>query len=358
MNIKRGVAEEFIWLLEQCRLGRLWLLVEYASLAGRSERLLEEALYLLRRGLDVALALPLDPAHPELPAVPARRVEYRDMSLTEMDLAAVLALKPQVAVMADLGHSNPPGSGHPNRWQEAQVMLAAGISVLATVNLTDLEGALEPGLALAGRDSRRGVPESFWRAADQLEADELPVAVAARLLAESPEEGSFRSGPPDSERLERLRRCAIDLAKSAGDLAPAGGARAACGGRVMVCLASLSPRGRSLLERGRELARRLETDWFVVQVRPPGEEAPSPDSSLMGLAASQGAELAQIMDRDPVAALMDFARAHGVGHIILGRSLRPWWRQVFGRSPMLRLVQEAAGFDLHIVETEDLEGRS
>lgn len=199
MNLKRSAAEEFIWLLEQCRLGRLWLLVEYASLAGRSGRLLDEAHY--------------------------------------------------------------------------------------------------------------------------------------------------------------LRRCALELAKAAGDPVAEGGGRVAPGERVMVCLASLSPRGRSLLECGRELARRLGTGWFVVHVRPPGEDAPSLHSSLMGLAASQGAELAQIAGRDPVAVLMDFARAHGVGHIILGRSLRPWWRQVFGRSPMLRMVQEAAGFDLYIVETADLEGR-
>jgi two-component system sensor histidine kinase KdpD len=54
-----------------------------------------------------------------------------------------------------------------------------------------------------------------------------------------------------------------------------------------------------------------------------------------------------------VAALVDFARAHGVGHIVLGRTLRPWWRQALGVSPMLRLVREAAGFDLHIVEAAD-----
>ncbi len=353
MVFKRGPAEEFIWLLEQCRLGRLWLLVEYAPLAARGERLLEDAQYLLKRGLDVVLALPQNQAGPEAPAVAARRVEYLGMSLAEVDLAAVLARKPQVAVVTDLGHPNPPGSAHPKRWQDAAAMLAAGISVLATVNLTDLEGALAPDAA----DPRHMVPESFWRAADQLEADDLPVAEALRFLAEAPLAGGPRGLPPDAPGLERLRSCALELARGAKEPSAEGGARPASGGRVMVCLASLSPRGRSLLARGRDLARRLDTGWFVVQVRPPGEEAQGLEGSLMDQALSLGAEPAQITGRDPVAALIDFARAHGVGHIILGRSLQPWWRQVFGRSPMLRLVQEAAGFDLHIVEADDSEGR-
>src|SRR5262249_52342437 len=133
-------------------------------------------------------------------------------------------------------------------------------------------------------------------------------------------------------------------------------------GRVMVCMSSYPPYAATLLRRGSRTAGRLNTDWFVVYVETP-EEAPNRiDAEAqrhlldnIERARELGAEVVRLRASDPVTAIIDFARSHGVGTIILGRSHQPWWRQLLGRSVPLRLVKEAEGVDLHIVSLQEAE---
>jgi len=133
-------------------------------------------------------------------------------------------------------------------------------------------------------------------------------------------------------------------------------------GRVMVCMSSYPPHATALLRRGSRTAGRLNTDWFVVYVETPKEAADRIDAEAqrhllanIDLARELGAEVVRIKGTDPVHTILDFARSHGVGDIIIGRSHQPWWRQLLGRSVPLRLVREANGIDLHIVSMQDRE---
>ena len=128
----------------------------------------------------------------------------------------------------------------------------------------------------------------------------------------------------------------------------------------MVCLSSSSPRAAALLRKGSRLAGRLNTDWFVVFVETPDEAPDRIDAEAQRhlhdqhrAGARAGGRGGAAAARDPVHAILDFARSHSVGHIVVGRSQQPCWRQVLGRSIPLRLVREAAGFDLHIVSLEE-----
>jgi two-component system sensor histidine kinase KdpD len=110
------------------------------------------------------------------------------------------------------------------------------------------------------------------------------------------------------------------------------------------------------------MAGRLNTHWFVVHVETPGESPVHIDSEaqrhlLENIQKAQelGAEVVRLKSSDPVTALLDFARSHGVGHIIIGRSQLPWWRKALGRSLAYRLIEEAAGFDVHVVSFEEEE---
>jgi two-component system, OmpR family, sensor histidine kinase KdpD len=137
-------------------------------------------------------------------------------------------------------------------------------------------------------------------------------------------------------------------------------------GRVMVCMSSYPPHAAVLLSRGSRMAGRLNNDWFVVYVETPGEAPDRIDAEAqrhllanIERARELGAEVVRLHARDPVPAIIDFARSHGVGHIIIGRSHQPGWRQLLGRSVPLRLVREASGFDLHIVSlSEEEEARA
>jgi two-component system, OmpR family, sensor histidine kinase KdpD len=113
------------------------------------------------------------------------------------------------------------------------------------------------------------------------------------------------------------------------------------------------------------MAGRLNTDWFVVYVETPGESPVRIDSEAqrhllanIERARELGAEFVRLKGADPVAAIIDFGRSHGVGDIVIGRSHQPWWRHLMGRSVPQRLAREATGFDLHIVSLEDRETRN
>jgi two-component system sensor histidine kinase KdpD len=141
--------------------------------------------------------------------------------------------------------------------------------------------------------------------------------------------------------------------------------RAAASERVMVCLPSRPPpHGAMLLRQGSRLAGRLNTDWFVVHVETKQEAGHRIDAALQRYlmedeqrARDLGAEVVRLRSEKPVEALLDFARAHGVRHIVVGRSHKPWWRHVLGQSPVSKLVTQANGFDLHIVSLEEREVR-
>ena len=112
------------------------------------------------------------------------------------------------------------------------------------------------------------------------------------------------------------------------------------------------------------MAGRLATNWFVVYVETPHEAPERIDAEVqrhlhanIQAARELGAEVFTLKGHDPVDTLLDFARSHGVGQIIIGHSRQPWWKQLLGRSVPLRLVKEAVGFDLHIVSFTDEEGR-
>ena len=111
------------------------------------------------------------------------------------------------------------------------------------------------------------------------------------------------------------------------------------------------------------MAGRFNTDWFVVFVETPNESPNAIDAeaqrhlmSNIEKAKELGAETVRLKSGDPVQAILEFAGSHNIGHIVVGRSGQPWWRQMFGRSIPLRLVREATQFDLHIVSTEDEVG--
>jgi two-component system sensor histidine kinase KdpD len=138
------------------------------------------------------------------------------------------------------------------------------------------------------------------------------------------------------------------------------GAHAATRSRVMVCVSSGYPRTPMLVRRGSRMAGRFNTDWFVVFVETPSEAPNEIDAELqrhlfanIERAKELGAETVRLKGTDPVAAILEFARSHNIGHIVVGRSQRPWWKQIFGRSIPLRLVREAPQFDLHIISLED-----
>jgi two-component system, OmpR family, sensor histidine kinase KdpD len=383
MTTRRPRAEDFLELVERGRRGRLKLYIGFAAGVGKTFRMLEEAHALEARGVDVVLGFIETHGREEtealvagLEVVPRQRVTYRDVTVEEMDLDAVLARKPQVAIVDELAHTNLPVCRNRKRYQDVQELLAAGINVIGAFNVQHLESLNDLVERNTGVTVRETLPDSFLKNADQV----VNLDLSVEDLHERLKAGKIYAPDKVSHALERfftgdnlstLRELALREVAESLDRATAGRQSRAgeeppqkggAWGRVLVALSSHPPRAATLLRRGSRMAGRLNTDWFVVYVETPREaphliDAEAQRHLLTNIekAKELGAEVVRLRATDPVAALLDFARSHGVGHIIIGRSNQAKWRQRLGMTADARLLREGDGFDIHVVSFESHE---
>jgi two-component system sensor histidine kinase KdpD len=380
----RQRPEDFLELLDRAKRGRLKVFIGSAAGVGKTYQMLEEAHALKRRGVDVVLAFVETHGREEtaalidgLEVIPRKQIQYKGVIVEEMDLDSVLTRKPQVAIVDELAHTNAPICKNKKRYQDVLDLLEAGINIICAFNVQHLESLNDLVKQATRVVVRELVPDSILRRADQV----VDIDLAVEDLIDRLRAGKIYA--PDKvpralenffqpEKLAVLREIAlrevaenVDRTVSSNVAADDAARKAAASERVMVCLPTRPPpHGVLLLRQGSRLAGRLNTDWFVVHVETKSEAGHRIDATLQRYllddeqrARDLGAEVVRLRSEKPVEALLEFARDHGVRHIVVGRSHKPWWRRMLGQSPVFKLVTEAAGFDLHIVSLEDREAK-
>ena len=381
----RSRADDFLELVERGKRGRLKLYIGFAAGVGKTYRMLEEAHALGRRGVDIVVGLVETHGRAETAAlleglelVPRRQIEYRGVIVEEMSLNNILKRKPAVVIVDEIAHTNVPGSHNRKRYQDVLELLDAGINVIGAFNVQHLESLKDIVERVTGVAIRETVPDSFLKQADQvvnldLSVEDLQERLRAGKIYGADKVGwalehFFKDANLGHLRELALREVAESVERSSARRPPAGNEtpgqeHIGHSTRVMVCLSSASPRGATLVRKGSRLAGRLSSDWFVVFVETPQEAPDRIDAEAQrhlmtntDLARELGAEVVRLRSTTPVDAILEFARSHGVGHIVVGRSHQPGWRQ-FLRPPIpVRLVQEANGLDVHVVSTEEETG--
>jgi two-component system sensor histidine kinase KdpD len=366
--------EDFLELVERSKRGRLKVYIGFAAGVGKTYRMLQDAQALKARGGDVAIGLVETHGRAETAAlligleqIPLRTVEYRGVTVQELDLDRVLARHPEVVLVDEIAHTNAPGSKNRRRYQDVLDMLAAGINVLSAFNVQHLESLNDLIQRNTGVLVRETVPDVFLKQADQVVTVDLAVEdllerltsgrIYPRDRIDTALTNFFRPENLSTLRELALREVAGNLDRTTSRPGPEETERKPSPSqRVMVCMASSSPRATELLRRGSRMAGRNNTDWFVVYVQTPWEaphliDAESQRHLLANIAMARelGAEVVRIEGQDPAMALIDFARHHGVAHVVIGRSTAPWWRRVTGLSVMSRMVRMATDLDLHIL---------
>ncbi|HME70676.1 MAG TPA: histidine kinase, partial [Myxococcota bacterium] len=346
--MSRPRAEDFLELVERLRRGRLKLYIGFAAGVGKTYRMLEEAHALGKRGVDVVVGFVETHGRADtaalvhgLEVVPRRVLAYRGMNVEEMDLDAIVARRPEIAIVDEIAHTNIPGSRHAKRYEDVDALLDAGINVIGAVNIQHLESLNDLVKEATGVEIRETVPDTFLEQADQVVNLDLAVEdLLERLRAGkiyAPEKATRAlENFFQKDKLTTLRELALrEVAESLGRAALANGREEAGeettprqgSERVMVCISSRSPRAATLLRRGSRLAGRLNTDWYVVYVEAPDEAPDRIDSSTQRVlhaniqkATELGAEVVQLRGDDVVTTLLDFARSHAVAHVLIGRT--------------------------------------
>ena len=356
MPIERPSPEDFLELVERTHHGRLKIYLGYAAGVGKTYQMLREAHQLQTRGVDVVLGYIEPHGRTEtarliegLELIPRKQIEYRGIIIEEMDLEAVLARKPQVAIVDEVAHTNAPGSKNHRRYQDILDIIEAGINVICAFNIQHLESLNDLVEHVTGVAVRETVPDTFLRRADQIITLDLAIEDlldrlrAGKIYADDKIHWALEHFFRD-ENLATLRELVLREVAESLDRKTAAKiqehrtvATQPSGGRVMVCTTSYSPRAAMMLRRGSRMAGRLNTHWFLVYVETPEEaphlidaEAQRRLADTMELARELGAEVVRLKAKDPVAAILDFARSHGVGHILIGRSRQPWVEAVSG----------------------------
>jgi len=366
--------ESFLRLIHRSRRGRLKVYLGYGPGVGKTYQMLVEGQRLRAQGVDVVVGFVETHGRADtaslllgLEVLPQREVVYRGVRLGEMDLAGVLARRPEVVLVDELAHTNVPGSANAKRYQDVQEILAAGIHVLTTVNVQHLESLYDTVERLIGVKVKERVPDWVVAEADQIVNVDLATEDLQHRLEEgkvySPERAAqalksfFRRG-----NLEQLRELALREAASVlerrGRLAAAGatgdsGVQAP--DQVAVCIASRGPDAEALLRYASRLAGRLDRTWYALHVETPDEAPERLDDATrralaetLDLARRLGAMVFTFKGEDVVDTILRFAREYRVGNLVIGRPrpgmLRtPVWRRL-GRS--LGLVRPASGVPL------------
>jgi two-component system, OmpR family, sensor histidine kinase KdpD len=357
--------------------GQLRVYLGAAPGVGKTYKMLEEGHRRRDRGTDVVIGYVETHGRPltealvgGLETVPRRTINYRGTSFTEMDIDAVLARHPEVALVDELAHTNVPGSRNAKRWQDIQELLDAGITVITNLNIQHLESLNDVVQQITGVPQRETVPDEIVRRADQIElVDMTPEALRRRMAHGNiykPEKidaalgNYFRVG-----NLTALRELALlwvadkvdeqlDRYRAEHHIQHTWEARE----RVVVALTG-GPEGDTLIRRAARIAARTKgADLLAVHVsRNDGLAGGSNPANLARqrvLVESLGGTYHQVVGTDVPTALLDFARGVNATQLVLGASRRGRLAQIFAPGVGVTTTADSGTIDVHLVSHEEV----
>ncbi len=308
----------------------------------------------------------------DLEVLPRARLTYRGTEAEEMDLAAVLARRPEVALVDELAHTNVPGSGNAKRWQDVQALLDAGIDVISTVNIQHLESLNDVVEAITGIRQQETIPDEVVRSAQQVELVDMTAEALRRRLAhgnvyaadkvDAALANYFRLG-----NLSALRELAllwvadrVDEAlatyRAQHDIATPWETRE----RVLVAITG-SYDNAHIIRRAARMAQRTHAELLGVHVAPADGRRPGGDSQLAQhrqLLADVGGTYHELVSAAPASTLAGFARSANVSQLVVGSSKRSRWEEALRGSFVNDVIRGSGGIDVHVISPRSTtEGR-
>ncbi len=351
---------------------RLKIFMGAAPGVGKTFAMLQAAGERKRDGVDVVVGVVETHGRAEtqsllegLEVVPRRHLEYRGTTLAEMDLDAILARRPQLVLVDELAHTNAPGSRHPKRYSDVEELLDAGIEVYTTVNIQHLESLNDVVAQITGVRVRETVPDGIFERADEVRLIDLPPEELRQRLRE----GKVYVPPQAARAIENffspgnlaaLRELALrHTAERVDDDVRAYMQEHAVPGiwavreRLMVCIHE-GPLGERLVRAARRAAARRRSEWLAVFVETPGfarrlESERAGVAATLRLAEQLGGESVSIPGPDVATEIVRYARQRNVTEIVLGKSLRPWWRELMRPSPIARVIRHSGDIAVHVL---------
>ncbi|SNS46675.1 two-component system, OmpR family, sensor histidine kinase KdpD [Tardiphaga sp. OK246] len=364
---------------EEDAAGRLKIFVGAAPGVGKTYEMLQSAHARRKAGVDVVVGVVETHGRAEtealltgLEVIPRRRIDHKGQVLEEMDLDALIARRPQIALVDELAHTNAPGSRHPKRYLDVAELLAAGIDVYTAVNIQHIESLNDVVAQITHVRVRETVPDSVFDRADAIELIDLtPDDLIQRLKegkvyvpkqAERALEHYFSPGNLTALRELALRRTAdrVDEQLLTHMQANAIAGPWAAGERILACI-SEDPRSAGLVRYTKRLADRLHAPWTAVSIETRRslqltEEQRDRLADTLRLAEALGAEALTIpgAGRRIADDLLGYAHANNVTQIVIGKASRSWWFELVRGSVVHDLVRRSGNISVHVIAGDAL----
>ena len=326
------------------RRGQLKIFLGYASGVGKSFRLLDEARRRRQRGEDVVVAATQPDSPDDVVAVLTQLESIPTLNVggvPVIDVPAVLARRPKVAVVDGLAYDNPPGSRRGHRYEDVEELLENGVSVLTSINLEYIAEQQAFVQSVTQAVKRETVPQSFIDRADEVVVVDAPpepeadVDTHARALLRQ-RALLLMADVVDRQLEDYLKLNAVPFTWGTQE-------------RILVCM---TPRANAakMLASGRRNVDRFHGELFAIYVM---QDNLTSDDQLalernITLARAQHAHVETLRGADPIKTILEYARSHGITQIFVGHHLKRTWRSRLGGTPLDRLIRDAEGIDVRV----------
>ncbi len=357
---------------EEASRGKLKIFLGYVAGVGKTYAMLEAAHQRKAQGLDVVVGYIETHKRAEteelvagLEVLPRKQVEYHNVTLPEMDVDSVLSRRPQLVLVDEFAHTNAPGSRHPKRFQDVEEILDAGIDVYTTLNIQHLESLNDIVAQVTGIVVHETIPDRVIDEASEIEVIDLPPDELLVRLQEGkvyiPEQASraidkfFRKGNLTALREMSLRRAAErvdDQMRSYMRTRAISGPWAASE-RLLVCI-SPSPLAEKLVRTTRRLADELNAEWVALYVEIASKPENNPANRerigrTLQLAEELGAKSITRAGRSIHEVVLTYARRHNITKVVIGKPLKPRWREIITGSVVDQLIYASGDIDVYVI---------
>lgn len=371
MEETRKSAEEFLNLIKRSRRGKFKIYIGMSAGVGKTFRMLQEAHSLLRNGIDVKIGYIETHARSEthellkgLPVIPRRTLFYKGKELEELDVQAVINLRPEVVIIDELAHSNIQGSKNPKRWQDVLEILDAGINVISAVNIQHIESLNEEVKAITGVEVSERIPDKVLALADEvvnidLTADELIVRLKEGKIYQAEKIQAALNNFFKPEHILQLRELAlkevasqverkvdIEVSKNAGLRHE----------KFLACISSNEQKAKNVIRKTSRLASYYNAQWFVLYV-----QVPSEDNSKIPLdkqrhlinnfklATELGGEVIQVKGKNIPLILMEQAIKHKITTICIGKPQVTLFSLLVANNILSGLLKKISASDIDLI---------
>ncbi|MEN9298008.1 MAG: hypothetical protein RLZZ429_321 [Bacteroidota bacterium] len=371
MPDKDQTAQQFLNLIKKSRRGKFKIYIGMSAGVGKTYRMLQEAHALLRNGIDVKIGYIETHNRKEthellhgLPLIPRRKLFYKGKELEELDVQAVINLRPEVVIIDELAHTNIEGSKNEKRWQDVIEIIDAGINVISAVNIQHIESLNEEVKQITGVEVKERVPDSVLAQADEvvnidLTADELVTRLKEGKIYEPTKIETALKNFFKSEHILQLRELALKEVASQVERkveTEITKVNAIKHEKFLACISSNEQTAKTVIRKTARLANYYNSKWYVLYVQIPAEATDKipldKQRHLINnfkLATELGAEIIKVENTNIAKAIMEQCDERKITTICIGKPHLSLFRLILATNVFNELLKKLSSSDIDLV---------